>query len=66
MLEKVLGPGDAEEEMVNAFHISLKRNDLWLLHETEWVNNKVWDMWHMYTPQVYTFSKVLSNQSFSS
>ena len=33
MLEKVLGSGDAEEEMVNAFHISLNRNDLWLTYE---------------------------------
>ena len=44
ILEKVLEPGDAEEEMVNAFHISLKRSDFWLLHETQWINDKVRDI----------------------
>ena len=41
IIEKILGSGDATEEMVNGFHISLKRYDLWLLCETQQLNDKV-------------------------
>ena len=41
IIEKVLGPGAAEEEMVNGFHISLKHCDFWLLCEMQWLNDKV-------------------------
>ena len=41
LVEKLLGPGSPEEVMVNRFHISLKRSDLWLLHDEQLLNKKV-------------------------
>ena len=56
IIEKVLGPGAAAEEMVNGFHISLKRCDLWLLRETQWLNDKVRSIQHMHNPQIHVLS----------
>ena len=36
-----MGAGEANEELSNGFHISLKRSDFWLLHDAEWLNDKV-------------------------
>lgn len=41
VIEEMFGPGAATEELVNGFHISLKRCDFWLLRETQWLNDKV-------------------------
>ena len=55
IIEKVFGPGAAEEEMVNGFHISLKRCDFWLLCETQWLNDKVaFNIIH--NPQIHVLS----------
>ena len=40
-IEEALGAGEANEELSNGFHISLKRSDFWLLHDAEWLNDKV-------------------------
>ena len=41
LIDDALKSGIADEELSNGFHISLKRSDFWLLHETEWLNDKV-------------------------
>ena len=41
LIDDALKSGTADEELSNGFHISLKRSDFWLLHETGWLNDKV-------------------------
>ena len=40
-IERALGAGEANEELSNGFHISLKHSDFWLLRDAEWLNDKV-------------------------
>ena len=41
LLDDALKSSTANEELSNSFHISLKRSDFWLLHESGWLNDKV-------------------------
>ena len=41
LIDDAFKSGTADEELSNGFHISLKRSDFWLLHETGWLNDKV-------------------------
>lgn len=40
-IDKALGPGAADEELCNGFHISMKRCDFWSLRCGKWLNDKV-------------------------
>ena len=40
-LNKVLGPGAADEELSRGFDIVLRRQDFWTLKDSEWLNDQV-------------------------
>jgi len=40
-IHQVLGPGTANEEQCNEFHISLKCCDFWTLNAGKWLNDQV-------------------------
>ena len=41
IIDKVLGPGAVDEELSRRFGIVLRRQDLWTLNNSEWLNDQV-------------------------
>ena len=41
MIDKLLGPGAANEKLSRGFGIVLRRQDFWTLKNSEWLNDQV-------------------------
>ena len=41
IIDKLLGPGAANEELCRGFGIVLRRQDFWTLKDSEWLNDQV-------------------------
>ena len=38
---KALGPGNADEEIIKSYGITLRRQDIWTLNNFRWLNDQV-------------------------